>query len=113
MAAGARHHLAIVEGERPIGCIGIVPAGDARGELGLWIGRDFHGRGFGTDAVRLATRYAFERAALTTLEAAVFVGNFASRRVLEKNGFLLERTQRRALPNGGRVVDEWLFGLSR
>ena len=48
---------------------------------------------------------------LEKLEATVFVGNVASRRVFEKNGFLLEGTIRRAVKKRGRLVDEWLFGL--
>jgi RimJ/RimL family protein N-acetyltransferase len=111
MAAGERHHFAIVDGARPIGCIGIIPEDDYRGELGLWIGRDFHGRGVGTAAVRLAARHAFEALRLAKLEAGVFVGNLPSRRIFEKSGFLLEGTIRRAVRKRGRFVDEWLFGL--
>jgi RimJ/RimL family protein N-acetyltransferase len=77
----------------------------------LRIGRDLHGRGHGTAAVRLAARYAFEELRLAKLEAAVFVGNVASRRIFEKNGFTLEGTIRRAVRKRGRFVDEWLFGL--
>jgi ribosomal-protein-alanine N-acetyltransferase len=110
-AAGERHHFAIVEGERPIGCIGVRPENDFRGDVGLWIGRDFHGRGVGTEAVRLAARYAFETLRLEKLEATVFVGNMPSRRVFEKNRFVLEGTIRRAVKKRGRLVDEWLFGL--
>jgi ribosomal-protein-alanine N-acetyltransferase len=108
---GELHHFAIVDGEQPIGCIGVRPENDFRGDVGLWIGRDFHGRGIGTEAVRLAARYAFETLRLDKLEATVFVGNVASRRVFEKNGFLLEGTIRRAVKKRGRLVDEWLFGL--
>jgi ribosomal-protein-alanine N-acetyltransferase len=93
-AAGERYHFAIVDGERPIGCIGLIPEDGHRGEVGLWIGR-----------------HAFEQLRLAKLEAAVFVGNAASRRTFEKNGFTLEGTIRRAVRKRGRFVDEWLFGL--
>jgi RimJ/RimL family protein N-acetyltransferase len=112
-ASADRHNFAIVEGERPIGCIDVRPENDFRGDLGLWIGHDFHGRGYGTEAVRLATRFAFERVGLAKLEATVFVGNVASRRVFEKNGFRLEGTIRRAVRKRGQLVDEWLFGILR
>ena len=60
--------------------------------------------------MRLLARYAFDELGLAKLEATVFVGNVASRRIFEKNGFLLEGTIRRAVRKRGRFVDEWLFG---
>jgi len=72
-----------------------------------------HGRGIGTEAVRLATRFAFERAALHKLEAGVFVGNVASRCIFEKNGYALEGTIRRAVKKRGQFVDDWRFGILR
>jgi RimJ/RimL family protein N-acetyltransferase len=113
VALGALHMFAVVTADAPIGTIDVRPENDFRGDMGLWIGREHHGRGYGTEAVRLATRYAFERVGLHKLEATVFVGNDASRRIFEKNGFLLEGTIRRAVRKRGRFVDEWLFGILR
>jgi ribosomal-protein-alanine N-acetyltransferase len=110
---GEVHVFAIVTADAPIGSIDVRPENDFRGDLGLWIGHGHQGRGYGTEAVRLAARYAFERVGLHKLEATVFVGNDASRRVFEKNGFKLEGTIRRAVRKRGRFVDEWLFGMLR
>lgn len=110
-ARGTSHHFAIVDGGRPIGSIGVRPENDFRGDLGLWVATADQGRGVGTEAVRLATRFAFERAGLAKLEAGVFVGNVASRRIFEKNGYTLEGTIRRAVKKRGQLVDEWLFGI--
>jgi RimJ/RimL family protein N-acetyltransferase len=110
-ARGDGHHFVIVLDERAIGSIGVRPENDFRGDLGLWIGRDFHGNGYGTEAVRLAARYAFDRLCLAKLEATVFVGNVASRRIFERNGFRLEGTIRRAVRKRDRLIDEWLFGI--
>lgn len=104
------HVFAIVDGERAIGCCDVRPESDFRGDCGLWIGEPDHGRGCGTEAVRLLSRYAFDELGLAKLEATVFVGNVASRRIFEKNGFRLEGTIRRAVRKRGRFVDEWLFG---
>jgi ribosomal-protein-alanine N-acetyltransferase len=112
-ALGAMHMFAIVTADAPIGTLDVRPENDFRGEMGLWIGRGHHGHGYGTEAVRLAARYAFDRIGLHKLEATVFVGNVASRRVFEKSGFQLEGTIRRAVRKRGRFVDEWLFGLLR
>ena len=110
---GALYMFAIVTADAPVGSIDIRPENDFRGDMGLWVGLGHHGRGYGTEAVRLATRYAFERVGLHKLEATVFVGNDASRRIFEKNGFRLEGTIRRAARKRGRFVDEWLFGMLR
>jgi RimJ/RimL family protein N-acetyltransferase len=113
VARGEVHMFAIVTEDAPVGTLDVRPENDFRGDVGLWIGRGHHGRGYGTEAVRLATRYAFDRLRLAKLEATVFVGNVASRRIFEKNGFLLEGTIRRAVRKRGRFVDEWLFGQLR
>ncbi|MGZ3427570.1 MAG: GNAT family N-acetyltransferase [Polyangia bacterium] len=112
-ARGEIHMFAIATVDAPIGTLDVRPENDFRGDMGLWIGHGQHGRGYGTEAVRLAARYAFERVGLQKLEATVFVGNDASRRIFEKNGFQLEGTIRRAVRKRGRFVDEWLFGLLR
>ncbi|MCU1279686.1 MAG: acetyltransferase, family [bacterium] len=113
VARGELHMFAIVTVDAPVGCISLRPDNDFRGELALWVGRGCQGLGYGTEAVRLAARYAFQRVALHKLDAPVFVGNVASRRIFEKNGFQLEGTVRRAVRKRGRFVDTWLLGLLR
>jgi predicted acetyltransferase len=63
-----------------------------RGDCGLWIGEAWHGKGYGTRVVAELKRIAFEQIKMEKLEAGVFVGNIASRRIFEKNGFQLEGT---------------------
>lgn len=55
------------------------------------------GRGFGTEATRLAVRYAFEDAGLHRVWLEVFAHNPRARRVYEKCGFRLEGEHRDAL----------------
>ena len=119
VARGEKHTLVIVEsasgaaigtaGVRPMGAPGCAPS--FRGDLGLWIGVPYQGRGLGTLTVRALIEYGFERLKLDKIEATVFVGNEASARVFIKNGFTLEGTIRRAVRKRGRLVDEWLFGI--
>jgi len=57
-------------------------------ELGYVIGeRDQWGKGHATEAVKLATAYAFLELGLRKTFASVIVGNEASRRALERNGY--------------------------
>lgn len=83
--------FAIVTGGRQVGTVGISNHGETV-ELGYWIGRDAWGRGFATEAARLAVGFAFTHLQLEELEAGHFVDNAASGRVLEKLGFAYTQT---------------------
>jgi len=114
--SGLLHAFAIISVSDgvPIGTIRIAPnPDDASGDIGLWIGSQFHGHGYGTESVGRLLRLGFENFGLERLEARVFVGNLASRRIFEKNGFSLERTFPRAVQKRGVLMDEWVFGLDR
>ena len=111
---GLAHTFTIVEqGSGGLaGNIGVRPYADEyRGDIGLWLGEAYQAKGYGTAAIRLATEYGFAQLRLEKIEAMVFVGNHASRRAFEKNGFQLEGTIRRATRKRGVFVDEWLLGL--
>lgn len=80
--------------------------------LGYFVARRFNGRGYATDAVRLALRFAFETARLHRVQAAVMPRNVPSRRVLEKAGFVEEGFARRYLQINGVWEDHVLFALT-
>ncbi len=56
-------------------------------EIGYGILEAFRGRGYATEAVRLALQWAFRHPAVKAVEAETEPGNTASQRVLEKCGF--------------------------
>jgi RimJ/RimL family protein N-acetyltransferase len=78
--------FAITLGGAVIGVCGIDPREDGV-ELGYWLGVDYWGRGFATEAVRAVIDYAFGELEHDTLVAGARVSNPASRRVLEKCAF--------------------------
>jgi len=99
-----------------VGVIGLVPQPDVyrkSAEIGYWIGEPFWGQGITTRAVNLATQYAFETMNLERLFAGVFEGNEASKKVLEKCGFVLEGIGRKAVFKNDRFMDEYRFGKLR
>ena len=56
-------------------------------ELGYWLGVDYWGQGFGTEAARAVIDYYFEEFDLDQLIAGARVVNPSSRNILEKCGF--------------------------
>lgn len=81
--------------------------------LGYWMGQDFAGKGFMTEAVGLVVAYAFDSLLLHRVHAAFLPHNMASRRVLEKNGFKEEGYAENYLQIDGKWADHVLFGLTR
>ncbi|CAN5450806.1 GNAT family N-acetyltransferase [soil metagenome] len=72
----------------PVGVIGLFEDGDLAPETGYWIGRDYWGRGFATEALEGALVWASRKWRKRALVAGHFADNPASGRVLEKAGFL-------------------------
>jgi RimJ/RimL family protein N-acetyltransferase len=61
------------------------PSGAA--ELGFWVGRQWWGCGYATEASRAVVRYGFEAGRLPGFTSSHFVDNHASAGVLRKLGF--------------------------
>jgi [ribosomal protein S5]-alanine N-acetyltransferase len=61
-----------------------------RGRIGYLVFPAARGRGLAPRAVRLLSRWAFDRAGLTRLGILTAVGNLASQRVAQKAGFARE-----------------------
>lgn len=80
-------------------------------EIGYWVGEAYWGRGICTEALRAVTAYAIERHGLTRVFALPFAHNAASRRVLEKAGFVVEGHLHRSAIKDGRVVDQVLYAF--
>jgi ribosomal-protein-alanine N-acetyltransferase len=81
--------------------------------LGYWMGRDFAGQGYMSEAVGVVLPFVFETLGLHRIHAAFLPNNIASRRVLEKNGFVEEGFAEKYLQIDGRWCDHVLFGLTR
>lgn len=82
-------------------------------QLGFWLTVLHWGNGYVTDATRLAVHFAFRHLDAQRVAAEVFVGNDASRRVLEKCGFHFDGTLRSQVFKQGEWKDEWAYSLLR
>jgi RimJ/RimL family protein N-acetyltransferase len=105
--------------EGPVGWITLTIDVDDRrhgnATIGYTIGGAFRGRGYGRAALAALLPIAFGREilALERLEAVAAVENWASRRVLERNGFRCEGVLRGLLIIDGVRVDHAIYGLLR
>ena len=95
------HSFAIcLEDNQAIGSIGLLfqndsnlPMSDCEAEIGYWLGEDFWGKGYATEAVQSVVAYAFEELSLVRLWAVAYQENTPSQRVLEKCGFYPHHTE--------------------
>jgi len=82
--------------------------------VGLGIGeRDFWGRGYGTDAMKLILRYGFMEVNLNRVTLTVFEYNPRAIRSYEKSGFGHEGRLRKYLDKDGRRWDMLFMGILR
>lgn len=81
--------------------------------IGYYVARDHNGRGYATDGVRKALRFAFEDAGLHRVQGAVIRSNVASLRVLQKTGFRSEGVARRYLQINGEWRDHEVLAITR
>jgi RimJ/RimL family protein N-acetyltransferase len=116
METGDYYPFAIERNDQPglMGCIDIrFPRHPQQADIGYWLGAEFWNRGYMSDAIRLVSYFSFKYLEAARVYATVFVGNIASRRALEKNGFSLDGTMRSHVHKRGRWLDAWFFTLLR
>jgi len=82
--------------------------------LGIGIGeRDYWGKGYGTEAVRLVAQFGFAELNLHRITLSVFEFNTRAIRSYEKVGFVVEGRSRQLIQRAGRRWDSITMGLLR
>ena len=71
----------------PIGIVGVNWREPEAPELGYWLGVEYWGQGFATEAARAVIDFAFEEFDIEHLMSGARVANPTSRNILEKCGF--------------------------
>ena len=103
---------AIVVDGRIVGSISVERMANEQlnaGSIGYMILTPFWSQGIGTEAVRQICGIAYRELALEHIIGEVFPENLASARVLEKNGFQLERTKIGGVVKDGKPMDVKIF----
>jgi RimJ/RimL family protein N-acetyltransferase len=105
-----------LDDDRLVGEAGLGGISWLHGEAWLYVSlgdRAYWGKGYGTDAVRVLLRYAFEELNLARVSLGVYDYNPRAVRVYEKVGFIHEGRLRQSVQRDGRQHDEIVMGVLR
>ena len=107
---------AIVCDGHAVGCITLVFGEDVyaqSAEIGYWLAEEYWGRGIVPAAVQQMCRIAFEERGMERVHAEVFAPNRASRRVLEKCGFVCEGVLKNSVYKNGQLMDSVMMAKTK
>jgi len=111
--------IVLKDGDTLIGTCGYGPAhgqpGDAPPEtdFGYWLGLDYWGKGYATEAGKAVLAHAFEEAGVDVLTTDYQIGNAPSANVLAKLGFQMLGARRRHSLGSGSEVETMQVELRR
>lgn len=102
-------------GMQLVGSIGLRDVDQEHGqaEMGFWIGVEYWGRGYATEAAQAVLRFGFETLGLNRIFAHHMLRNPASGRVLEKIGMRKEGVLRERVRKWGVFEDVALLAILR
>ncbi len=113
-SAGRSCEFAVTDGAAGClyGCIGLFcHSRDRNAEMGYWIGEDYWGNGYATEAARAVVEFAFQCKDLHRVYARHFASNPASGRIMQKCGMVYEGTMKEHVFKDGRYEDLVCYGL--
>ncbi len=112
---GTHYAFAIEDKEKGelIGSISLmnVEQENKRAELGIWIKEEYWGKGYGTEAEKLMTKYGFEELNLNSIHARAYSFNERSQRAIKSIGFKENGKQRAALYRHGDYHDAYYYDM--
>lgn len=101
-----------IESQLLIGLINInLSAPYKRGELAYWVGKQYWGKGYGTEATKSLLEYGFNQLNLNKMFAASFTSNPGSWRIMEKVGMKYEGTLKQHVARFDQYYDLSYYGL--
>lgn len=82
-----------------------------KGELAYWVGKEFWGKGFATEASKMMIEFGFNDLNLNRIWAPVMSKNKASGKVMEKVGLRYEGTLKQDVLRWNKYEDIDVYGL--
>ena len=110
------YNFAITINNKAVGGIGLIVGKDIErksSEVGYWIGEDHWGKGIVSSALEGIVKFAFNELDLERVFAVPLEHNTASRKVLEKNNFVLEGILRSSVVKSGKIHNQALYAKIR
>ena len=84
---------------------------DEHASLYIYISPEYHGKGLGTQALKLLCSYGFNYLNLRRINLYTFVTNEVANHIYEKVGFVREGVLRKHTKKNGELVDRYFWGL--
>ncbi len=105
--------LAVTVAGELVGSVSLwgIDAFNRRAHLGITLGAEHRGKGYGTDACRVIVRHAFVDRGLHRVQLEVLASNTAALRAYQKAGFVREGVLREAGWVRGALVDEIVMSV--
>jgi len=92
-----------------IGSVSLEKIEGHKSEIGYWLAEKFWGRGITTEAVKMVTKFGFNRLRLKRIYAKVFPFNKTSMQILRRNGYKFEGIIRKNTKKDNKFFDDYLF----
>lgn len=120
-AAPETYAVVFKETNEPIGCCGIMFSNslhtsdmdNREAEIGYWIGKPYWGQGLIPEAVKALLSRCFSELNLDTVWCGHYDGNFKSKRVCEKSGFMYHHTNSDIISPLGDKRTEHFYRMSK
>ncbi|MGJ9458347.1 GNAT family N-acetyltransferase [Oceanobacillus sp. CF4.6] len=81
-----------------------------KGELAYWVGKEYWGKGYATEAAKEVIDFGFNRLNLNRMWAPIMSKNVASGKVLKNAGLTYEGTLRQEILRWGQYEDTDIYG---
>lgn len=81
--------------------------------IGLWLGNNYHGKGYGSDTLRTLCKFIFDEMNINKINLGYFQFNEKGKKCYEAVGFKEEGVHRRELYRFGKYHDRISMGLFR
>lgn len=108
--------LAIEINGEASGAIGVHPQQDIyrkNAEIGYWLAEPYWGKGIISKAIIQMVDYGFKNWNIDRIYARPFGHNIASKKALEKAGFILEARLEKTIFKNGEFMDELIYAIRR
>lgn len=83
------------------------------GEIGLVLRKEVWGKGFGTESIKLISKFAFDELGLHKIWCGCLSENLGSIKAFQKAGFKIEGTLKKQYWTNGKWMDDIIFGLTQ